>query len=366
MKQPTDPVETIKELYEEDTRRVPYPVFMRCYDKLLADPPDPAPASPSDELREHFRAVCMALDLGVADRQGRAEDRKEEFDEHILPVWKEYLPDSEWQSFREILEGTFRRRLEEQRRRKQMQEAKEHRRLEDEMTSEATRERGAKFASALDAAMRETGEEEEEEAETGAGEYPPPPTPEVEEEAPAPRPSPGEPTPPGPAPSPEPEPPEEEEEEEKEERRAPVARTINALCRALTTGNLPVSYSAPEERTPLAQYKIGEERIAVRLMQKDDSFYVVLGYGRSLRQVEGIQEKAASLAADRGYKPGATWTYEKAVDEAAQQIRLGNNSTYVTCRRAKRFGVEELAETIRRMHEDLIHLLGGVQAGGVG
>jgi hypothetical protein len=356
MQKSTDPVATIKELYEEDTRQVPYPVFMRCFDKLLADPPSPEPAPPADELKDPFRAVCMALDLGIADRERRGEDRREEFHEHILPAWKEFLPDEEFQAIQEILDGTFRERLEEQRRRQQMEEAEERRRHEDEMASAATRERSARLAGALDAAMRETNEGEETEPPETTGEPP-------AQERPGGAEGPGETGREETAEEETPTPQERPKEQPKKKRGVPVARTVDALCQALKAGKLPPRYSPPEDRRPLAHYRLRDKRVAVRLMKKGDSFYVILGYGRSLRTIEGVEQKAASLAADCGYGQASTWAFEKTEDGAAQQIRLGSNSTYVTCRKGRKFEVQELTQVIRRMHQDLNHLLRGLRKG---
>src|SRR6056297_2432410 len=114
-----NPVENIRNLYAEDSRPIPYPVFMKCFDALLKDPPDPTPATPSDDLKPHLRAVCMALDLGIADQQDRESDRRQEFEEHILPRWKEYLPEAEFKAFRELLTGKVRKRMERMRREEQ-------------------------------------------------------------------------------------------------------------------------------------------------------------------------------------------------------------------------------------------------------
>ena len=164
-----DPVASINQIFQEDSRRVPYPVFMRCFDALMKEPGGTEPEEPSADLKETFRAVCLAIDVGIADRQQRDEDRIEEFYEHIYPVWKEALPESEFQAYQQILDGQVGERMRQRRREEQKKCAEEARkRREKEMDPEFRGEAHARFEQLTAAAMKQLGEEEEAPAETEA------------------------------------------------------------------------------------------------------------------------------------------------------------------------------------------------------
>jgi hypothetical protein len=60
-----DAMGKIQQIYMEGTRPVPYLTFMNVFNELLTDPIKVIPKEPSEELKEGFRAVCMAVNVGV-------------------------------------------------------------------------------------------------------------------------------------------------------------------------------------------------------------------------------------------------------------------------------------------------------------
>lgn len=106
-----DPIGKIQQIYLEGTRHVPYMTFIHVFNELLADTVAVVPKEPCEELREMFRATCMAANVGVSDPQGRGEQRVEEFRQKVYPVWKEKLPAEEFAKFEDILQGAMREKF---------------------------------------------------------------------------------------------------------------------------------------------------------------------------------------------------------------------------------------------------------------
>lgn len=336
----SDPEESIKQLYEEDIRQVPYPVFMRCFDKLLADPPSPEPAPPSDELEKSFRAVCMALDLGIDDRQERGEDRKEEFHEHILPAWKKHLSEARFEAYQEILSGKVRKRMERLRRQEQKRKAEEHQQREEEMRSAAARERQSRFARAMQDAVSEAERQEEAEAdlraaaeggEAGGEESPPAETKKEEEPA------------------------------WTKENGKPIARTAEVLCQSLASGDMPIKYNPPKKRAPLAYYRLQDHEVGVEFIDKNGQFFVVIRLDSSLRQAPDIKDVAASVAEDLGYEKVNAFAFQKTENGRDGKMQLGKKGTYILRRQSEEFTPEEVAEIVFQMHKELIQLLCDLQ-----
>jgi hypothetical protein len=100
-----DAIGKIQQIYRAGTRSVPYATFMNVFNSLLSDEVRVVPRDPSDDLRAKLRAACMAVNAGISDPEGRGEQRVREFREKILPVWKAWLPESEFAEFAGLLAG---------------------------------------------------------------------------------------------------------------------------------------------------------------------------------------------------------------------------------------------------------------------
>jgi hypothetical protein len=106
----------ITDMYKEGEGEVPYLTFMHVFNDLLRDPMAIEPKEPTEELKEKFRAACMAAGMGVLDPEGRAGQRVKEFRENIVPVWKGFLEEEEFRETQALLRGeALRRRRERQR-----------------------------------------------------------------------------------------------------------------------------------------------------------------------------------------------------------------------------------------------------------
>jgi hypothetical protein len=104
-----DPVEAIEELAQKGYE-VPYLTFMSIFNKLLEDPMEVVPREPKPDLTQLFRATCMAISVGVADAEGRVEQRVKEFMDVVYPLWRDRLPEDEFAEYEAILRG--RRKLD--------------------------------------------------------------------------------------------------------------------------------------------------------------------------------------------------------------------------------------------------------------
>ncbi len=109
-----DAIGKIQQIYMEGSRPVPYLTFMNVFNDLLEDPIKVIPKEPSDEMKERFRAACMAANVGVYDTEGRGDDRVSEFKEKVLPVWREKLPADEFTKFDDIIEGAMRAKFRDE------------------------------------------------------------------------------------------------------------------------------------------------------------------------------------------------------------------------------------------------------------
>lgn len=105
----TDPVGKVSEMYKEGESQVPYLTFMHIFNDLLEDPLRVVPRKPSEELKEKFRAACMAVGMGIVDPEGRAEQRVNEFKTRVVPVWLETMDERESRDTDALLRGVRRR-----------------------------------------------------------------------------------------------------------------------------------------------------------------------------------------------------------------------------------------------------------------
>ncbi|MFP4176009.1 MAG: hypothetical protein ACOCR1_00890 [Planctomycetota bacterium] len=355
-----DPVETIQELYEDPRREIPYPIFMRCFDQLLNDPPSPDPAPPTEDLKQYFRAVCMALDLGIADQQERDKDRREEFDEYILPVWEDFLPENSMQACREILDGTVRERMEKIRRQEEMEQGRKKREEEEETLSEATREQESRFALAMEKALQST---EDAEAEAGARQGPIPQPDETDSSGRGKNPE--EVSPPGKGPEENGGAKESDHEEKsdwtKDEDGVPLARSARVLAQRIRDEQFMPDYDAPDDRRPRARYYMGKTKVDLELISDGDGFFVLLAVRYSLRHISQIHKLLAGVADKLGYDPIGDYACERENTECLWKIQAGKKGTYVLCRRDRKFESKQMADAILSMHEDMVYLLNIVQ-----
>jgi len=311
-----DPVGAIAKMHREGTRKVPYPVFMTCFTKLLKDPGSVEPLPPSEELKQYFRAVCMALDLGIADPERREENRRREFFERIYPAWKAALPEAEFQTYQEILDGKLRERIERDRREQQQREAEEAQKRREELAAaRSEEERRAMFQRLMRAALRET--ETEEEAVGAAATAVAGPTPE--------------------------------------------RRTVEELATAVARGELPIWYSDPASRKPYACYRYRNQTVVVQLVKTRHTYCLAVRYPKGYARRVGAGVIINKLMQERGYVERKPFSYFKEQYFFVTRIRFGSTSTNIVQQRRAEFTVHALAQALRAVHAELERILDALE-----
>lgn len=316
-----DPIKVINTIYFEETRRVPYPIFMNCFDRLLQDPPDLQPAEPSEDLEPWFRAVCLALDRGIADSERRGEDRKQEFYEHIYPVWKEALNKSDLQPYQEILDGKVHKRMA---RRKRQKSEEDQPRERQEFSPE---QRHARFESAMQDALAATNRmdaREESKIPTGAVKK-------AESEKP---------------------------ESKSSEGKIPVVKNIKALIAAIEKEIIPIKYNHIDNRRPCARYYLGSTQVSVQLIRTDNSYYCTLLYPTGISDRDAEEDAVLAVTSQMGYAEKGSYTYvNDKKDDYTLKIKIGQKSIYIASGRSEEFTMEPLLDALRTMHNNLVSLV---------
>ncbi len=359
-----DAMGKIQQIYMEGTRPVPYLTFMNVFNDLLEDPINVVPKEPSDELKERFRAACMAVNVGVYDTEGRGDDRVSEFKEKVLPAWKAKLSADEFTKFEGIIEGTMRAKFrDDSQKRAGADTVSESGSLK---TSELLRRLGIapdepQAAAPAREEPRVTGHAVHEEPEIEI---------DVTPKAPAAKPAPAkadevvfdldsadgfELEAPGGAVLEEPE--SSEIFASDEETLPRVFPTVDALLDAVRSERLRVHFRAREDMTPFATYRLGSHEVEVRLVDGNTRNYVIgaiaVGYS-SLPQGEDAMD---DIATDMGYKKTDGETYRRREGDFLLRIRAQADRIDMPCGYPKNDGADVVAQQIQRIHRDMGELL---------
>ncbi|MHC4481031.1 MAG: hypothetical protein ACYS1C_08720 [Planctomycetota bacterium] len=293
-----DIIGKIEQLYM-DGRLVPYLTFMQVFNELLADPRNITPKPPSDELKEAFRAVCMCVNVGIVDTEGRQEEREQEFREKVYPVWKAALPAEEFAGYEDIIQGGLRerRRLQAQR--------------EAEAAERQAEERSRELLDRLGLA-------------------------ELEQEAAPAAPPPAE------LPS-----------------RAALGRfdDVDALCNAIRAGKIRVAYRPRSEEKAFASYALGQLDVSVKLVDAEGSHYTVLKAGMGYSDSLGSPESMDLFAAEMGYIRMGDYAYMRRDDELVYTLKVGPSAVNAACTSAEAGAEEDVIRRVERLHRDLGELV---------
>ena len=349
-----DAMGKIQQIYMEGTRPVPYLTFMNVFNDLLEDPIKVVPKEPSDELKEKFRAACMAINVGVHDTEGRGDARVREFKEKVLPVWQGALPADEFGKFNDIIGGGMRAKFrDESEKRAGADTVSESGSLK---TSELLRRLGIAPQEGEGAAQAEPGAEEEPDVEIDVT----PKAPSKDEaifelenadafelEAPG-----------GGA---------LEEPESSEifpsdaEDLPRVFPGVDALVEAVRGGRLHVQFGAREDLSPFARYRLGDYQVEVRLVDGNTRNYVIGAVSVGYSSMPNGQDTMDDIAAEMGYNKTDEVTYRRREGDFLLRMRVQADRIDMPCGYPKGDGAAVVAQQIQKVHRDMGELLERLQ-----
>jgi len=316
-----DPVGKVEEMYSEGTHEVSYLTFMNIFNDLLQDPMAVVPREPAEELVGKFRAACMALSMGVADTEGRAAERLEEFRAKVLPVWRESMTKEEFRKFEDIMRGGGLRR----------------RRAQQRAAVQSGPVAANEKSSALLKRLRLIDVAGGEDADEAVPEQPPqaptaPAQPAAQEAA-------------APAPPPPPAGPE-----------VPTFEGMSALCRAISQGELEPR-EAPGGGVTFARYRLGPHKVAVKLALVDPQTYAVLTIDIGTTTVPGGLEAIDVMAAAMGYMKMTSGAYMRREADGVHTLKAGTAKVSLASAGPREESPRSLAARLTRLHWDLGELL---------
>ncbi len=297
-----DPVKSIEKIYHEEMREIPYPVFMKCFDRLFVETPHSA-APPAAELKKYFRAVCMAVERGIADYERRGADRVKEFYETVYPVWKDGMPEGEFREFQNILDGSGEGTSRQREIGAQPDiigggEGIDYE-CEGGYPDEVHRKFERAFRSALEAEGRKAGGGEE-----GRG---------------------------GDS--------EDGERAEAQPRSAgvtgedvPVFSSAKHLSEAVSAGKVALSYTDMSHKTPLAAYRHEDTQVMVRLVQSARAYYLSLTYPAGYAGREDADQRMIAVTSRLGYTEVKDCEYQLKGRNYSLNLLFGARATYLACR----------------------------------
>ena len=332
-----DALGKIQQYYTDGSRQVPYLTFMNVFNDLLADPVKIVPKEPTEELKEKFRAACMAVNIGIYDTEGRGDDRAREFREKILPVWKAKLPVTEFAKCNDILEGGMRAKAVKE----------EEKRAGADTVTESTSLKTADLLRRLGIAPDEKAGQEKPKAAA-----------------------------PAPAKAASPQQPGEEafelespggvalEEPDTSEVLPPrqgglpaVFASIDELVEALRQGRLLVAFSAREDAAPFARYRIGNQEVQVRLVDGNTRNYVIGAVGVGYARIPDGQKLLDGIAQDMGYRKTEDLTYRRKEGDFLLRFRIEPNRVDLPCGYPKGGGLDIAIQQLQKVHRDMGELL---------
>jgi hypothetical protein len=287
----------IQQLYMQK-RPVPYLSFMQVFNDLLADPVKVVPRKPNPDLREKFRAACMAANVGLVDPEGRDAERIREFREKICPVWRDALPPEDMAKFDEILRGTLR-------------EQRGAEAYEKTAAAQASSDRSRELLEKLGLAELEV--------------EPPAPVAAAQE---APR---------GKAPR--------------------HFESVDELCGAIRAGDVKPQYLPRGEVGEFARYRIDGLEVAVKLAESNHEHYAVLTASIGRATMPKARERIDDVAAQMGYVRMADYAYMRRDDEFVCTLAVGPTAVNMACKAAEAGPQDDVVRRIERMHRDLGELV---------
>ncbi|MGD2175932.1 MAG: hypothetical protein PVJ27_11060 [Candidatus Brocadiaceae bacterium] len=295
-----DPIGKIQQIYREGTRKVPYTMFMNVFNELLADPSELVPREPSPELRERFRALCMAANVGVADPEGRGDERVQEFLEKVYPVWRDELPAEEFEEYERIVEGRMRERF---------------RGARQEGAPEVEAPAGAGESARLLKRLGLVEGEPEEEAAAGAG-----------------------------------------------EPLAEVFGSVDRLIAAAKDGRIEPRLTTRQEDEEWTRYRLGDHEVSVKLARTDGQLYVVLGTDVGYEGVPEAGVRITDIAAEMRYVRMSDYAYLREGEEATYTLKVGPRRATIASGLDADTPPRDLLVQIQRLHRDLGELVERIES----
>jgi len=313
-----DPEEVVRNIYLEGMSYVPYPTFMRCFNKLLEDPSTVKPREPSEELYRTFEAVCMGISAGIRDEMNRGEERKKEFYEKIYPVWGRKLSSAQAQRCQMILDGTLKEGEAAEQKEKEQQFKKA-----EEALSAAIRdaEVKTKFKRGGPAA-------EEPQVMEGKAEQEAPP---AEEETP----SPGPPA-------------------------SPVYPNLYAFMESIESGALHIRYGTKGDKVPFATYMMKGKKVTVKLIHAGTSYYLILTYASRHQAGDPLARRLGMCMEKRGFTAKSDYAYYKQHRGHVYMVTLGKGVVSVALKCPEPFKPPSLARAVGVLHKLLQAIVGEV------
>jgi len=335
-----NPVQSIEKIYQEGRHKVPYPVFLKCLNKLLQDPAKGTPAQPADELEPYFRGVCQAIDVGVADSLGREKDRQKEFYERIYPVWKQKLSPEKLKQYEDILDATIRHQLDKERHEQEKLDAEIHQRqIEEDSIADAEQELHSQFAALSKAALAEEDAQAEEEEQQQQQQQQAAPSEAQAEAGAAPDQQPAAPSE-GPA-----------------EQAAPEAMELDDLVEGIVQGQIPLTYSDPREKKPFVTFLYHGQEFVVHLVKSVHSFYLTVTCPVGLSQRPDAAPEVGRTLSDHGYSESEPLVYKKKAEATNLRLKLGKESAGVALKQDSPFTEQRMTQALLEMHADLTAVL---------
>ena len=330
-----DAIGKIQQIYTDGTRQVPYLTFMNVFNDLLEDRVKVVPSEPTEELKEKFRAVCMAVSAGIQDTEGRGDDRAREFNEKVVPVWKAKLPAAEFAKFDDILQGAMRPKVPQPDEKRagadtvtestSLRTADLLRRLGIAPDDKAVQGKAPTPAAAAPAAAGKPGEEAFELESAGGAALEEPETSEVL------------PPPHGGLPS--------------------VFPSIDELVDALRKGRLVMQFGSRDDVDPFARYRIGSQEVQVRLVDGNTRNYVIGAVNTGYARIPDGPKLAASSAIDMGYTKVEDQSYRRKEGDFLLRLRIEPNRVDLPCGYPKGGGVDITVQQLQKVHRDMGELL---------
>ena len=301
-----DPVGKIQEFYLDGTRSVPYLTFMSVFSALMKDPVSLTPAEPREDLRETFRAACMAVNVGVVDKEGRAEKRVTEFREKIYTLWKKRLDPAEFAKYEEVINGAMRAKLREK---------EEKKRVAAQQESESSRRMLAKLG------LLEMTEEE----------APPPSAADVVASGDAELPA----------------------------RLAYAKRfnSIDEICKAVHGGEMKPLYTPQQQNKEFAKYPLGDREVTVKLAESSGQEYTILVIGIGSNDIPDAGVRLEEFAVDTGYSWVTDNAYIRRTPDLVFTLKMGREVTSLACTLVKGAKDPGVVAYLQRLHRDFGELV---------
>jgi len=342
-----DAMGKIQQHYMDGSRPVPYLMFMHIFNELLDDSVRVVPKEPSDELKERFRAVCMAVNVGVHDSEGRGDARVREFKEKVVPVWREKLSAEEFDKYQDILGGGMRAKFRKEETTAAADTVAES---ASSKTSDLLRrlgitpagEEGTEPAEAESGLDRELEVSEEPLSLTDAAEKafelgsPEGSALEEPEELEVPMPA--------------------------QEGIPDVFGSIDELIAAVRGGQLPTDFGPRQDMTPHSRYRIGDHEVEIRLVTGNTRNYAIGAVNCGYAQLANSEDLVDDIANEMGYRKSDEFTYRRREGDFLLRIRMLADRLDMPVGYPKGGGPDILIQQIQKVHRDLGEVLERMEA----